>query len=100
MLAGVAELHAEAVLDARVAHGPVDGAARRRPVEVVDGIYYVNGSVSGEERLVSLLGDAHVVFDVGIVLGQMTPRVHDELSPGFEGSIGRLLTEVCIFTKK
>ena len=90
MLAGVAELHAEAVLDARAAHGPVDGAAGRRPEEVVDGVDDVDGAVSGEERLVSLLGDAHDVFDVGVVLGQVTPRVHDELRPGFEGSIGRL----------
>ena len=29
MLAGVAELHAEGVLDARLAHRPVDGTAAR-----------------------------------------------------------------------
>lgn len=84
MLAGVAELHAEAVFDARVAHRPVDGAAGRRPEKVVDGVDDVDGPVSGEERLVSLLGDANVVIDVRIVLGQVAPRVHDELRTGFE----------------
>ena len=79
MLAGVAELHAEAILDARVAHGPVDGAAGRRTEKVPDGVDEVDGPVGGEERLVSLLGDPNVVIDVGIVLGEVTPRVHDEL---------------------
>ena len=81
MLAGVAELHAEAVLDIRVAHGPVDGAAARHPKEVVDGINEVDGPVSGEESLVPLLSDAPVVLHVGVVLGKVAPRVHDELYP-------------------
>ena len=79
MLAGVAELHAEAVLDVRVAHRPVDGAATRYPEEVVDRVDEVDRPVGGEEGLVPLLSDAPVVPHVGVVLGKVAPRVHDEL---------------------
>ena len=77
MPTSVAQLQTETVLDARIAHSPVNRATGCDSDKVPDRANVVAGTMSGKECSIAFLGNTNEVIDIRIILAKVTPREQD-----------------------